>query len=405
MCGIVGIVVKAQNGFMKKTLDIFEQLLVADTIRGEDSTGVVYVEKDGDFHTFRDAAPAFYNVSSILDSSQMKGSYGYGKALIGHNRAATVGKVEDETSHPFVVDDVFAMVHNGTLRNHTALHNTTVDSEALAKHLEPHFAGKLDKEPFEKAMGEVEGAYAVVGYHQKDHKIVLMRNAERPLVIYEDATMIAWASEGLMLHWILARNGVDVSKGKLETLPIHQVYTINLGTNKSEGVDFVPEKKPIQAVSQTATKAPWVTTPTTKTTTGGVSKNQFKRLLKNLAWSYHTFTIQNFVECNWPKLIEEGETKLQLHGEGFPDTLPFPHNVVAQFDLSEHPFLGKDITAELLDCQAYGRIYDMVFDKTSGEVCVKMDRVVLRKKQSKVYGWDEIRRDLDAAEVNSLLLH
>jgi glucosamine 6-phosphate synthetase-like amidotransferase/phosphosugar isomerase protein len=39
MCGIVGMVVKPNNGFSVKTENVFNQLLYADAVRGEDSTG------------------------------------------------------------------------------------------------------------------------------------------------------------------------------------------------------------------------------------------------------------------------------------------------------------------------------------------------------------------------------
>ena len=48
MCGIVGLFNKYQGGFTTEQRDVFNNLLLIDTIRGEDSTGVFCVELNGD---------------------------------------------------------------------------------------------------------------------------------------------------------------------------------------------------------------------------------------------------------------------------------------------------------------------------------------------------------------------
>ena len=46
---------------MKTHVDSFEQLLYVNTLRGDDATGMVLVEKNGDFHICKQAVngPAF----------------------------------------------------------------------------------------------------------------------------------------------------------------------------------------------------------------------------------------------------------------------------------------------------------------------------------------------------------
>jgi len=115
ICGIVGVVIKANNGLTKRIEDSFYNLLFVDTLRGDDSTGIIAVEKDTTFHIMKEASEAAWFIPQAQYSKVGKGMWTTGKALIGHNRKGTMGKVEDENAHPFVVDDDFAMVHNGTL--------------------------------------------------------------------------------------------------------------------------------------------------------------------------------------------------------------------------------------------------------------------------------------------------
>src|ERR1700752_137462 len=134
MCGIVGFISKWKaTGFSAKQQKMFYQLLHADMLRGWEATGVITVAKNGDFGIMKEASDASVFNGSFIDSDLDKDMYKEGVAVIGHNRAKTIGENKDENAHPFVVDDTFAMVHNGTLRNHKDMHDTEVDSEALAK--------------------------------------------------------------------------------------------------------------------------------------------------------------------------------------------------------------------------------------------------------------------------------
>ena len=126
------MVLKHNTGLIKQTEDVFDQLLYANALRGEDSTGVIAVEKDSSFHIAKDASPSFWFGPAFKESDISKKMWNNAKAMIGHNRKKTIGKIEDATAHPFVVDDEFAMVHNGTLFGHAQLAKTEVDSEALA---------------------------------------------------------------------------------------------------------------------------------------------------------------------------------------------------------------------------------------------------------------------------------
>lgn len=253
MCGIVGVVVKTQIGFINKTENSFYQMLYADALRGEDSTGLIGVERDSTFHIAKDASSADYFAWKFFsEQKKVKADmYSRGRAYIGHNRKRTQGEVTDVNAHPFVVDKDFAMVHNGTLYNHHNLaKGCDVDSEALAIFLRHAIRkagdnmGKL-KEELNNCLGEVNGAYAVAIYDQVTHRVYLLRNKERPLCLIETDDAYYFMSEALMGGWILQRNGYEYSKLKAEALKEHELCVFDLdtiGTVKLHREQLVPKK-------------------------------------------------------------------------------------------------------------------------------------------------------------------
>jgi glucosamine 6-phosphate synthetase-like amidotransferase/phosphosugar isomerase protein len=136
MCGIVGAIIKGSNGFFQKEEATFAELLYVDALRGFDSTGVVGVLNDASFFTMKEASEAAIFLPKLREHEMFKGMYARGKLWIGHNRKKTIGEIDDQTAHPFVVDNTFAMVHNGTLFNWEKLYKGKEkpfsDSHALA---------------------------------------------------------------------------------------------------------------------------------------------------------------------------------------------------------------------------------------------------------------------------------
>lgn len=402
MCGIVGVVTKHTNGFSKKQEDAFYQMLFADTLRGDDSTGMILVEKDSSFGIMKEAAGAPYVIDSMRNSRMGKDMIFQGKALIGHNRAATRGAVVAENAHPFVVDNVFALVHNGTLYGHKELSDTTVDSEALAIHLKD-VLGSHDKAKLEEELGKVYGAYAIAAFHQEANKVFLTRNKERPLAIVETDDGWFWASEHGLLAWILSRNGYDFSKMKAEFIKEDVLYTFDLDKNTLVKEEYVPKKA---VVLPTVTKSigpvmvgPTATTgrATAATSKVGLSKNEFKRYKKRLLYTTTTFYADDYVEKNFPATLEKGETEVLLFGESDDARFPFEHQVNAEFNLKS---LGIPYDT-FLERIYQGRIVDMKFNARTKQVMIYLDRVSAIPK-SGTYGPAELAADLDRKEKLAL---
>lgn len=399
MCGIVGLICKSQYGFSKKQEDVFWHLLKADEVRGDDSTGLIYVENDSGFGILKEAQTASWATYSMYADGLLSDSLRSGKVYIGHNRKATVGKVTDETAHPFVVDNSFAMVHNGTLFNHRKMKDTTVDSEALAHHLKPILTGNLSDDELNEKMGEIDGAYAVVAYDQESHSVFLVRNSQRPLCLLELPDGWAWASEGLMLAWITQRNGYDLSKCKAEDVKEHTIIKINLDTNTITRREYSPKK----AMSKEHTP-PWKTAGTTPThvptkqaprfqSNDGLSKNEFKRLRRRFLGTRHSFYADDFVEKNFPRTLDDGETVVKLLGE-------FDGECFAGIDLAVHAevdlaaVFGKDSFTEddIINRFYHGIIEDLVYNKSAKNVMFILGDVKVYAKSTDV-----------KAEVNKIL--
>src|SRR5688500_12478979 len=99
MCGIVGIIAKSNAGFYNDQADLLEQMLLCDTLRGPDSTGVFGVTKNGNVSILKAAVPG-YDFIKTPEFRNFRGNMiqRY-TAVIGHNRKATKGSVKPENAH------------------------------------------------------------------------------------------------------------------------------------------------------------------------------------------------------------------------------------------------------------------------------------------------------------------
>lgn len=375
MCGIVGLVSKTTTGFNRQTEDIFDQLLFANTLRGDDSTGIIAVERDTTFHIAKDASPAWWFIDQYRKSKISKDMWTYGKAIIGHNRKKTIGAVSDETAHPFVMNDDFAMVHNGTLYNHKSLADTEVDSQALTQVLSAAFHEKDYKTALEDTLGKVNGAYAVAMYDQRHHKIRLLRNKDRPLYLVDTTQAYYFASEGPMLFWILNRNNVSLVDVKLELIPEHTVVDICLDTNTVERTVVAPKKYTPPTQTTKGTTGGKTSTmggiKFTKKTEEGLSKNKFKRFRNKLMGQRLEFWCDDFIESNFPRTEVDGETLFTI--TGVSDKLGEDHLIKAEVDIKELNIThGKLLTDRLWS----GIITDMAYERRAKRMILFIDPAI-----------------------------
>lgn len=183
-----------------------------------------------------------------------------------------------------------------------------------------------------------------------------------------------WGSEFGAVSWCLARNNVNLKDSQSEVVPPHTLYTIDLNENTLTKEDFTPKKAtpPSQAGTAKGAKISHIpgTTDTKKTVAYGdgdvVSKNQFKRLRRRWVNQYISFYADDFVEKNFPKTLDDGETDVLLMGESEENDIP--HTVQGHYNIGNPD-------AQFLDRLYYGRIYNMTYDSGTGHVTLQVDRI------------------------------
>jgi hypothetical protein len=197
MCGIIGIISKANNGFIKPDMKLFEELLFADQLRGVDGTGLFYNQRK-EILNFK--VPG--NTGELMRTEgyhkQIEDVIARGNFIIGHNRAATKGAHTWENTHPFQEDHI-TLVHNGTLYYHNNLaKDCNVDSRAIAKHMAAW--------GYNETLKEIHGAFALAWADELDESLNFCRNNDRPLSIIETHFFWIISSEAELGVWIATRN-------------------------------------------------------------------------------------------------------------------------------------------------------------------------------------------------------
>lgn len=387
MCGLVGVVTKAQNGFGNGEKASFHELLYVDALRGEDSTGVCGIFNDGSAIVHKDAYEAAWFMCDTEYDELLSSLWKKGQAVFGHNRKKTVGNISAQTAHPFVIENDFVFMHNGTLTSHKELADTEVDSEALGIHIRKAMR-EGGKAALEEAMGKVRGAYACVWYDQLEEKLYMMRNNQRPLWLATGPSGYAFCSEPLFLAAILQRNNIkytDISAIEEETLysiPLNEGYQ-GMAVNK-EKLQVKKATPPTTHTThnilqttravvegQTNNALPGKTQTTGKTTTaktvGDCTKNSFKRITKQLLGQRIGFWMDDYVEKNHP--IVDGN--YYLFGSPF-ESNDFPNNTIIRTSVKD--LLPEDID-NLMSRSATGVVYSTQYDKKSRSMIIYVDKV------------------------------
>ena len=202
-------------------------------MRGQDSTGIVQVDKKGSVYTHKLAVSGSKFLTDKVTGAFTKDA-NRSPINIVHHRAATIGKINTENAHPFICDMaevnptnkkhyVLVGVHNGSLINWKTkpkANEYEVDSNwALA-----HIAERgLD------AFKDIEGPYCFMWVTSKDpDKLMVARNSGRPMhaVFSKDRKEVYFASEAGMLAWLCERNRI-VTEDQIMVLGTDKAYSFD----------------------------------------------------------------------------------------------------------------------------------------------------------------------------------
>jgi len=190
-------------------------MLYFDALRGMDSTGVFGVDKHANVQIHKEASQAgtFLKAKEI---STFKGELiRRGVFAVGHNRAATRGKINDVNSHPFWIEDKIVLVQNGTYKgDHSHHKDTEVDTEAVAHVI-------AETPDVAEALQKINAAYALVWFNTETKTLYMIRNSERPLYLaWADQTLL-WCSDPGFLFLAAGRNNL-----KLTSPPTMQPFPV-----------------------------------------------------------------------------------------------------------------------------------------------------------------------------------
>lgn len=216
MCGIVGCAGDLTN----KEEGALKQLLIINSLRGIDSTGIAVVPTHvGDVKIAKGVGDVF----QLSDRKIFTDAFiGKNKVIIGHGRSATQGSISRKNAHPFMFDKVVG-VHNGTLRNKTSIpdhYKFDTDSEALYNH--------INNVGIDAAMKEINGAYSLVWYNREENTLNFLRNEERPMsfVFTKDKKQLFFASEFWMIQGVCWREKIEIEAPTF--LPEHMLYSFKV---------------------------------------------------------------------------------------------------------------------------------------------------------------------------------
>ncbi len=225
MCGHFGVITKAKNGFSTREVEFFSFLGYLDTTRGEDATSFTLVTNNGDVEILKEASVFHTFIQNKEIPFLSAKAISRGQALLGHNRKATVGdKADDNNAHPFVINNRYVFNHNGKLYNHqTYMKDVEVDSEVLGNLLCPLGS---DVNKLEAKLSEITAAYTCVWYDLVEHKVYVVRNAERPFYYATNRVGdIFYASEKWMLLSLSEKFDLSLT---YNLLPVNTLLTIDL---------------------------------------------------------------------------------------------------------------------------------------------------------------------------------
>ena len=181
MCGIVGAI--ANRDVVPLLVDGLKRL----EYRGYDSAGIAVVTADEVRRVRRTGRVAEMEAAAVAE--------GFDATLgIGHTRWATHGGVTEGNAHPHISHGELALVHNGIIENHEQQRErlralgyeftSQTDTEVVA-HLIHHYRanGESLLGALQKAVKELEGAYALAVIDKRDPSIMVAARMGCPLLV------------------------------------------------------------------------------------------------------------------------------------------------------------------------------------------------------------------------------
>lgn len=238
MCGLVGMIDYSASKFFMQAKDEFFTMLLLNSLRGKDSTGVMGVRKKEKTVEFIKSVGDPWELWKYKDydifANRIVSDY---TAILGHGRFSTRGAVNAKNAHPHKRGHI-SLIHNGTISNFDELKKEynqkfEVDSDLCANMIADkgiHATAKL-----------LRGAFAFIWYDEKTEKMHVLRNYERPLFLFhrEEKCQFLFASDDAIFDYLKAKYTFI---GESKTFEAGYLYTFGMDSKEytKEQIDFAP---------------------------------------------------------------------------------------------------------------------------------------------------------------------
>lgn len=361
MCGLIAILGNMKHGFNQNETKTFTDALYFDAVRGMDATGVCVVNNNGSAEVLKNNVNSLEFIKTSQYDKLMTDSIKNGQILLGHNRKRTIGSDTPQNAHPFVINNKYVFMHNGTINNHKTIADTEVDSEALGELL---VLCEGDPEKIKLALQKVHGAYACIWYDSILEKVFFLRNTDRPLFMAEliNSGYILSSEVGIMMAAAL-RNYLKLDK--IETVPIDHLMSFDLKLPRDPIKREDISTKKSFPFSQGNMGNAMVTVE--------LSKQRFKGMKKGLVGSFLQFHIDDFQNKNpasspMASLVSSSDwlvmgTSLELNS---PNHLITGYlNNITEVNMKQH-WDGSLCS---------GKVYDCFYDPKSKSIHIRVEDI------------------------------
>ena len=234
MCGIIAGI--SSEPILKTTLTQLERL----EYRGYDSAGFAVIQKN--------------QIAAVKTVGETK-KLTFPKALsdatiaIAHTRWATHGTPSEANAHPHILDNKYAIIHNGIIENYADLKKkykidtlSETDSEIIV-HLYKHFLTVTDSQEaaWESTVLELEGSWATVLLDTNQPDSLLIACNKSPMVLGKNDKSLYVASD---LY------GLENIAEEILYVPNQSIAKISLNNGLSLQIDACWEKTPKNLIQE-----------------------------------------------------------------------------------------------------------------------------------------------------------
>jgi glutamine---fructose-6-phosphate transaminase (isomerizing) len=243
MCGIVGYI--GNKSAAEPVLDGLKAL----EYRGYDSAGITQLTAGGSVTTKQ--VGRVESLEAALPKAESR-------IAIGHTRWATHGQPSIANAHPhFNTTQTIFAVHNGIIENYQEIRDrlkkegyefiTETDTEVIPHLIDSHL--KKEKsflKAFEKAITELDGAYAIAALYSEEPEKIYVAKLSSPLVIGvgKDEHFLASDATAIMEHTkkVIYLDDYEIAEIRADKVSIHNIKKAVQVEREAEELDFDHER-------------------------------------------------------------------------------------------------------------------------------------------------------------------